>query len=1197
MVLRDEPTDANFGVIPIVGMGGIGKTTLAREVFNDKAVEDFKPRAWVCVYEDFDVLRISKSILESITCSPCDLKDLNTVQTQLKEAVAGKKFLLVLDDVWSKNHSLWENLRAPFMAGAMGSRIIVTTRLQEVALTMRPHGCYKLNFLPYHDIWLVFAKHAFESIDIDSHPNLESIRQKVVQKCRGLPLAAKILGGLLRCKQQDGEWEDILNNNFDLYEESENIPAVLKLSYHHLPSHLKRCFAYCSVLPKDYEFEEEEIVFLWMAEGLIQQSKDGKQMEDLGRKYFRDLLSRSIFEKSNRNCSKFIMHDFVNDLAVWVSEESSFKLEGGLEANRQLKRFDRVRHSSYTCDRFDGKNKFKIFHNFKLLRTFLSVPMYDKTGYITNWVLSDLLPKFKRLRVLSLRRYYITELPASIGGLRHLRYLDLSYTMIRSLPQSTDSLFNLQTLILRGCSSLLKLPSSMANLINLRHFDMTDVYLITEMPLGIRQLKCLRVLSNFFVGKGVGSSLQDLKNLKFLRGRLYISSLENVIHFQDTRDAILSEKKDIEVLKLEWNSKFDDSRNEVYERDALDLLRPHKNLKELTIKCYGGQRFPSWVGDPLFSNLEVLRLEYCEKCISLPPVGQLHSLKDLIIVGMRSLKSVGFEIYGEDCSNSFQSLETLYFEDLEEWEHWDLIEENGRVTELPHLRQLSILKCPKLSGNFSSHVSSLEKLVIRECAQLTVAFASLPMLCQLEIDGCKGIEWSSPTDTNSLNSVTLSNISESGSWLRHGFDNVKQLKIVGCEELIDLLGNENYIGNSPQGLHSFTSLREICEKPPQGLQHFTFLQELCIENCSSLVQFPEAFSVSILSEVNIRNCNALTLIARGQLPSSLKRLEIQNCEKLQLLMDDREESSASSSVLHKGSIKTSLLEWLKILSCPSLTCLSSRGQLPATLIHLEIRDCPKLESIAKRFHNNTSLGRIFIQDCGNLKFIPEGLQNLNLLNGIFIFNCSSLVSFAKEGLPNAYLSIQVRKCPKLEALPNHLHSLNSLQHFEVWDCPSITSFPEKGFPTNLTSVSIVDLKLWKPLIEWGLHRLTSLTSLRIGGCPDIDAESFPEEEMGIVLPSSLIHLNISEFKKLKYLSSKGFQNLTSLESLFIMGCPNLICFPEVGLPSSLLYVLIVRCPLLKKQCKRNEGQEWSKIAHIPCIEIDRKNIYDEDYEE
>ncbi|KAK1571161.1 hypothetical protein Q3G72_012802 [Acer saccharum] len=124
MVLNDEgPSDANFGVVPIVGMGGLGKTTLAREVYKSKEVKDFEPKAWVCVSDDFNVLGISKAILESITSKSCDLKDLNQVQLQLKDALFGRKFLLVLDDVWSKNYNLWESLRSPFMVGAQGTSI------------------------------------------------------------------------------------------------------------------------------------------------------------------------------------------------------------------------------------------------------------------------------------------------------------------------------------------------------------------------------------------------------------------------------------------------------------------------------------------------------------------------------------------------------------------------------------------------------------------------------------------------------------------------------------------------------------------------------------------------------------------------------------------------------------------------------------------------------------------------------------------------------------------------------------------------------------------------------------------------------------------------------------------------------------------------------------------------------------------
>ncbi|KAH7544552.1 hypothetical protein JRO89_XS15G0184200 [Xanthoceras sorbifolium] len=838
MVLRhDEPSGVNFGVIPIVGMGGIGKTTLAQQVYNDKKVEDFNPKAWVCVSDDFDVLRISKAILELITFSSCDVKEYGAVQNRLKDALNGKKFLIILDDVWSRSYESWESLKAPFMVGAPGSKIIVTTRSTEVALTMRPHERYDLKLLSDDDCWSMFAKHAFNIRGNSAHWNLDMIRETVVQKCKGLPLAAKTLGGLLYYKETEDEWMDILNSK--VWDLKANILPVLRLSYYHLPSHLKRCFAYCAILPKDYEFEVKEI----------------------------------------------------------------------------------------------GSN---------------------------------------------------------------------------------------------------------------------GAYSIKEMPMGIGKWENLRTLSNFIVGIDSKSSLKDLKHLKFLRGELHISRLENVIDFEDM-DVILSDKIDIKVLLLEWGYLFDYSQDEVPEKVLL-MLRPHRNLEELTITCYEGSKFPSWVGDRSFSKMTVLKLEDCKKCTSLPSLGVLGSLKSLTIKGMMGIKSIGSEFYGEHCSNPFQSLVTLSFETLEEWEVWDPVIENE---SFPKLQELSIVNCPKLSKRLPNNLSSLKKLVIYRC-QLVVSLSNMPRLCELNIDGCKKIVCSGLSYYESLESMSLSNTSEFGDWPRQEFRKVQSLTIEGCEELIEQWQNEIFLEKPLQGLHSLTSLREL----------------------------------------NFKHCNTLTTLLEGikQKNAHVEELRIESACGMMIMR--------ILVLLHRHLPVA--LKHLKIDRCSELTALLPKGQLPETLETLYIDYCEKLESIVEKFHNNKALYEISIFGCRKLKSLPEGLETLSSLRSMQIINCGGFASFPNGGFPDSNLRVRLCGTDKLQALPSAIQSLSSLV---LIDCPNM-SLSVEGLPTNLVSLSIHGLHQYKPLTEWGLHNLISLRELDISGEPD--GESFQGEDMRITLPVTLTKLEIKD---------------------------------------------------------------------------------------
>jgi len=242
-------------------------------------------------------------------------------------------------------------------------------------------------------------------------------------------------------------------------------------------------------------------------------------------------------------------------------------------------------------------------------------------------------------------------------------------------------------------------------------------------------------------------------------------------------------KPNLNELCLEWSAHVDWSKDRASELDVLNVLHPNKSLKELTIRCYGGTKFPTWLKGHSFPHLVLLRIENCKKCTSLPPAGQLPSLKYLCIAGMASVKNVGDEFYGGSCSQPFESLETLYFEDMEKWKRWS---SNG---EFPHLRELFIINCPKLLGNLPIHLPSLQNVVIERCEQLVVSNARFPELCKLEFENSIGVVRKSKVDFTSLNSESFARISNF-TCPREGFMNVESLAIENCEELMPLWSND-----------------------------------------------------------------------------------------------------------------------------------------------------------------------------------------------------------------------------------------------------------------------------------------------------------------------------------------------------------------------------------------------------------------------
>ncbi|KAL5548736.1 hypothetical protein UlMin_003967 [Ulmus minor] len=565
LLLSNDTTGKNLYVIPIVGMGGVGKTTLAQLVYKDSRVQHhFHLKVWVTIFEEFDVFQITKRIYKEVTSQECETEELLVLQSKLNEALSGKIFLFVLDDVWNENYGRWESLKSGFQSGAHGSMIIVTTRSKDVALTMSKGVMHELKLVSDEDCWLVFEKHAFDDNQVPTE-ELQKIGLEIVKRCKGLPLAVKSVAGLLRSSSNPGEWRKILNSNIWQLQFQENLKSdivpALWLSYHFLPPVLKRCFAYCSIFPKDYEFGEsdmEKIIFLWMAEGLLT-PENGKRIEDIGKPYLQALISRSFFQHSSTNKSAMVMHDLVHDLAMFISGEFFFSCG---DSNDLSNLGTKSCHLSYR-KRSDDLRKLGAVsqsreNKLMSLRTLLALPLSYVYPLLDKPIsLHELFLNVEGcLRVLSLSESSISELPDSIGNMKYLRYLDLSRTSIKMLPNSICTFYNLQTLLLSNCLDLKRLPTRLAALVNLLHLDIRGTFL-EEMSPQMYKMKSLQTLSDFVLGKNDGQRIKELGEFPLLEGSLRISGLEYIVDVNDVLEANLKDKKFLNELILEWEWRGD----------------------------------------------------------------------------------------------------------------------------------------------------------------------------------------------------------------------------------------------------------------------------------------------------------------------------------------------------------------------------------------------------------------------------------------------------------------------------------------------------------------------------------------------------------------------------------------------------------------------------------------------------------------
>ncbi|KAF8018031.1 hypothetical protein BT93_H3051 [Corymbia citriodora subsp. variegata] len=1077
LLIDEADNDTMPSIVPIIGMGGIGKTTLAQRLFNNAIViKCFESRAWVCVSDVFNVFDITRNILQSITSLSGEGKDLNWVQVKLKDSLFGKKFLVVLDDVWNEKYGEWIALLKPFEAGAKGSKIIVTTRNQSVVSITRALP-YSLEELSLDNCTSLLAYHALRATSFEGHPDLETIGKKIAKKYKGLPLAAKILGGLLRNKQNSDEWKDILNNRMWDHPTKENseVLLVLKLSYVHLPSYLKRCFAYCAVLPKDYEIEGDELILLWIAEGFLDGQKAKENILRLGRNHFDELVSRSFLQQSSVDASRFSMHDLLNDLAKSVAGGTSFSLEDSQLASYEDDAYlEKARYASFALPCSTTSKCLRAFDRMKVLRSLilLNVP-YSRRGkvHISNKVLCDLLAKLNNLRAFSLCHCDITEVPNYVGNLKHLRYLNFSYTNIEMLPESIGSLCKLQALILRGCQKLSTLPLGITQLVNLQFLDIRETRSLKKMPLHSSNLKNLTILTKFVVGAEKGSQLKELKNLPHLQGELHILELQKVEEVRDAVDADLFGKQGLSNLFLHWDA------------DIKNVLRPHVNLENLTLSFYGGAIFPSWLDSPSYSKIVSLCLKSCPNVQLLPSLGQLPSLLELSLEDLHAVTMIGSEFYGR--KRPFSSLKTLKFEQLLSWKDWSCyVGGQGEEASFSSLQQLVLQNCPALIGTFPCKLDHLIKLEIYSCPLLNVSTSvvCLPSLRELYLEDCDKEILKSLVNLTTLTILKLTYLWEDGNKTLD-LNCLQRVVIQSCPQLTYLMpGSELPCNLERMDLMDWTSLEKLASKMPS----LGSLRYLCIFGCPKLMgqTIPpgEPSNSSTVSQLEDPWTDSPMpfMFARGRIVA-LKRLNIYGFKEIESLEEIIVESLKSMRVVGCENLESlpqdlhrlSHLTHLKIGDCPALE-MECFPPLPITLSYLSLDKCPKFKSLPDQWRHLTSLKTLIIRRCQNIRCFPEGGWPPNLLR-LIVNGCENLKQLVKEW---------------------GLHMLTSLEHLEI-DCSmggegEKASFPSEGehgwsilFPSSLTSLWLNYMRNVERLSN-GLHNhLSSLKDLQLEGCPKL----------------------------------------------------------------------------------------------------------------
>lgn len=595
--------------VGIVGMGGLGKTTIAQKIYHDRQVKvRFQKKVWVSISQTYDELAIMKGILRQLNADDSGT-DKGDLLNRILDALSHKTYLIVMDDVWSIDDGWWDRIsRGLPKFIEHNSCIIITSRNDDVVKRMgaTESRIHRPRLLDDEESWSLFCKFAFSSTKGNCNAQLVEVGREIVRKCHGLPLAIKTIGGMLSSKPQSlGEWTRICENFREKLvsdcESNTSVMASLQLSYDELPAHLKQCILCFSIYPDDHEIEVEQLVRWWVGEGLVR-GNGTETATDVAFNHLSELVSRCLVEATQRrnfdgrvySCK---MHDMVRDMTILVAEEETFCT------------FSRGRHIATVNSRHLGVTKETTFQslagNSKLRALLLTTTNY--IGFNRKIALAEI----KTLRVLDLscvklENICLLDLWQWITSLKRLAYLNLrDVANLDEIPDSVRKLWGLQILVLRGCKELKKLPASITTLPRLAILDVGSCPSFSCLPQGLSRLSNLEELYGFKIPSPATTEACRLSEVVALT-QLRVLQLD-ITEESMIEDKELAALKQLQLLRVLSINAGDCENKDIIRK--LDNLSPPTHVEELYLRHFLGETTPAWINPISLPQLQYLCIE------------------------------------------------------------------------------------------------------------------------------------------------------------------------------------------------------------------------------------------------------------------------------------------------------------------------------------------------------------------------------------------------------------------------------------------------------------------------------------------------------------------------------------------------------------------------------------------------------------